>query len=153
MVRGSECSSISCSLAAPCQAERTATEDLFASALPLVTWPVDVDLSTDRLAVHRSHSRSRARTTCRTVRAIGTTNGHDAGVADVGLFVILTVASVGVIAAGLLSFTRMQRLPTFRERLPWFFVCMALVIAGFVVVVEWRCHAGWIDQDECHAWD
>lgn len=73
--------------------------------------------------------------------------------ADAGLFVMLTIASVVVIAAGFLAFTRMLQLTTFRERLPWFFVCMALVIAGFVVVVEWRCHVGWIDSDECPAWD
>jgi hypothetical protein len=30
---------------------------------------------------------------------------------------------------------------------------MALLLAGFGIVVELRCALGWIGEDECHVWD
>jgi hypothetical protein len=75
----------------------------------------------------------------------------------VALFAVLSVAAIAIIAAGLVSghrlMTRFADGATFRSKLPWFLASMGLLLAGFVVVVEWRCHVGWIDQAECHVWD
>jgi hypothetical protein len=36
-----------------------------------------------------------------------------------------------------------------------FFLLLSLVLflVGFVIVVEVRCLLGWVNPEECHAWD
>lgn len=82
---------------------------------------------------------------------------QDVAVGDAALFAGLSIAAIAVIAAGLVSWNRLMTLfgngAPFRRKLPWGVASIGLLIAGFVVVVEWRCHVGWIDSAECHVWD
>ena len=73
--------------------------------------------------------------------------------ADVALAVGLAIGLVGVLWAGWHVYERVESGPTIWHRLAWVIPALALVLAGFVMVVELRCALGWIDESECHSWD
>ena len=73
--------------------------------------------------------------------------------ADGALAVGLFLGLLGVLWAGWHVSERTFTGPTLWYRLLWLVPAMALLLAGFGIVVELRCVLGWIDEDECHVWD
>jgi hypothetical protein len=52
-----------------------------------------------------------------------------------------------------LVWIRLEEGDTFWQRAAWLPAALALLVAGFVVIVELRCALGWLGESECHAWD
>ena len=69
------------------------------------------------------------------------------------LVLLLIAMACGIVFAGLLVWIRLAEGDTFWQRAAWLPAALALLVAGFVVIVELRCALGWIDESECHAWD